>query len=191
MNKQLPTIRQNQWLKVLNKTHFRVHITNKILANRTAKDLVKSFTYKPFVSGDYAHVESITTTLDGRYIIAKSSWDNGIQVWDIASGECIKTLKGHTDFLDSIITTADGRHIISKSRDNTIKVWDMKSGKNVYTLYNLEVSDMLLINDDGYFKATPNVIDKYLRINDTSMSARKLTLEEIQHFKKDNLVELS
>lgn len=57
-----------------------------------------------------------------------------IKLWNINSGECINTLRGHTSSVNSIVLTPDKKTLISGSSDKTIKLWDIKSGKCIKTL---------------------------------------------------------
>ena len=40
------------------------------------------------------------------------------------------------------------------------------------------------IDSQGYFNASDEIIDKYLRIKDSSLSQRKLNKQEINHFRR-------
>ena len=35
---------------------------------------------------------------DGRRVVS-ASWDKTLKVWDVATGECLATLEGHSDFV--------------------------------------------------------------------------------------------
>ena len=70
---------------------------------------------------------------DGAHIVSGSR-DEIIKIWDLASGACLRTLKGHSDFVESVVVSPDGVHIVSGSYDGTIKVWDLASGACVRTL---------------------------------------------------------
>lgn len=48
------------------------------------------------------------------------SWDKTIKVWDLSSGDCLQTLRGHLQGVYSIKVVDDV--IISCSGDNTIRV---------------------------------------------------------------------
>ncbi|MEE0961888.1 MAG: hypothetical protein U0L54_05005, partial [Bacteroidales bacterium] len=59
---------------------------------------------------------------DGTKIISGSN-DKTIKIWDANTGECLKTLEGHSQPVYSVSYSPDGTKIISGSFDNTIKIW--------------------------------------------------------------------
>ena len=71
------------------------------------------------------HVTSIAV-LDNDRIVSASIGDT-VSVWNIASGECLHRLEGHSKMVRSV-TTHRGR-IISSSYDRTIKIWTLPSGQ--------------------------------------------------------------
>jgi len=46
-----------------------------------------------------------------------------IQIFDIASGELLKTLSGHTAEVHALSYSPDGEYVVSASRDSTLKLW--------------------------------------------------------------------
>ena len=42
-------------------------------------------------------------------------------VWDLTTGECKSTLKGHSDYVRSVAITPDGKSIVSGSDDKTVR----------------------------------------------------------------------
>jgi WD40 repeat protein len=75
-------------------------------------------------------VFSVTFSPDGR-LIASGSWDKTIKLWDVKTGEEIRTLKGHSELCHSVAFSPDGRLIASGSDDKTIKLWDVKTGEEI------------------------------------------------------------
>ena len=68
--------------------------------------------------------------LPGKNInrVISGSDDHLIKVWDMESGECLKTLKGHDDSVTCFEWYND--KLITGSWDSNIKVWDISSNKN-------------------------------------------------------------
>src|SRR6516164_9604101 len=60
-----------------------------------------------------------------------------LQVWDLESGQLVRTLSGHTDLIHAVLLTPDGRHVISASADHTLRVWDPENG-NFITAFSGE-----------------------------------------------------
>uniref|UniRef100_A0A0N4UF55 Lissencephaly-1 homolog n=1 Tax=Dracunculus medinensis TaxID=318479 RepID=A0A0N4UF55_DRAME len=57
-------------------------------------------------------------------IIASSSEDSTIKVWDYENGEFERSLKGHTDAVQDIAFDGSGKLLASCSADLTIKLWE-------------------------------------------------------------------
>jgi len=54
-------------------------------------------------------------------------------VWDLESGDELRTLAGHTGWVNGVAVSGDGRRAISASSDQTLKVWDVESGEEIAT----------------------------------------------------------
>jgi WD40 repeat protein len=57
-----------------------------------------------------------------------------VRVWDASTGEELKELKGHTDWVRSVAFSPDGKHIVSGSGDNSVRVWDASTGDKLKEL---------------------------------------------------------
>lgn len=87
---------------------------------------------RPFTSHE-GWVSAITVTPDGCHAIS-GSWDQTLKIWDLQTGQEMRTLTGHWDNVSAIAITPDGRHVISGSWDQTLKIWDLQTGKEILTL---------------------------------------------------------
>ena len=63
-----------------------------------------------------------------------ASDDKTAKVWSAVSGECLRTLSGHTFFVNSAVFSADGQQVLTASLDRTAKVWSAASGECLRTL---------------------------------------------------------
>ena len=59
---------------------------------------------------------------------------NTVKLWNAETGEEIRTLKGHKDFVFCVVWPPNGHHIASGSRDQTVRIWDVETGKEQYVL---------------------------------------------------------
>ena len=125
-------------------------------------------------------VSSIAISPDGKYIVSGSD-DGIIKILDFRTLECLNTLEGHKDSVNSIAISPDGKYIVSGSWDDTIKIWDFKTFEYIYTI---DKSYQISIDKHGYFTGSDEAIDKYLRVSEEPLTQRKLTSEEIKHFRK-------
>ena len=70
---------------------------------------------------------------DGRRL-ASASWDHTVTLWDAATGEEIRVLRGHTAPVLWIAFSPDGRRLVSASEDRTLRSWDAATGRSTAVL---------------------------------------------------------
>jgi len=91
---------------------------------------------RPLTPGLISHsrgISAVAVTPDSRNAISGSSYRT-MKVWDLETGQEIRTLKGHNKGISTVAVSPDGRKVISGSSDNTIKVWDLETGEEIRTL---------------------------------------------------------
>ena len=54
--------------------------------------------------------------------------DGTLKLWDLESGQLLRTIEGHTERVNAVAVLPDGRRALSGSRDRTLKLWDLESG---------------------------------------------------------------
>jgi len=103
------------------------------------------------------YVHSVSFSPDGKQIL--SSFEDGIvRLWDISSGQIIKTFSGHTSWVYSVCFNPDGKQILSGSGDSTINIWDVVSGQEIRTFsgHTGEVTYIEYIFDGKYIISASN-----------------------------------
>lgn len=138
------------------------------------------------------YIESVAYSPDGKYIASgcctigsmyttDASWNNTIKLWDVETGECIKTLMGHTDVVNSVCYSPDGKYLASGSQDETIKLWEVETGKCVKTLIGHEdhVTSVAYCPDGAYLAS--GSLDKTIKLWDVTTGECIKTLENA-HF---------
>ncbi|MER3441876.1 MAG: hypothetical protein C4296_10990 [Gemmataceae bacterium] len=85
------------------------------------------------LAGHTHYVLSVAFSPDGGYL-ASGSFDKTVRVWQVATGQHVRTLQGHTDWVRSVAFSPDGRYLASGSGDKTVRVWP------VYVVLEAEAS---------------------------------------------------
>ncbi|MEH1830352.1 MAG: serine/threonine-protein kinase [Nostoc sp.] len=85
------------------------------------------------LKGHSSDVNSVAFSPDGT-TLGSASDDKTIKLWNIASGEAIRTLEGHTNWIWTVAFSPDSKTLASGSADKTIKLWNVETGKLIRTL---------------------------------------------------------
>ncbi|TLS30692.1 hypothetical protein PpBr36_02567 [Pyricularia pennisetigena] len=93
-------------------------------------------------------------------ILATGSYDATIKLWDIETGEVIRTLRGHRMGIRSL--WFDDSKLISGSLDQTVKIWNWHTGELLSSLH-CHTDGVITVHSDGEFLASGS-IDKRVKI---------------------------
>ncbi|KAE8378188.1 hypothetical protein BDV26DRAFT_281329 [Aspergillus bertholletiae] len=85
------------------------------------------------LKGHSFSVQFLAFSPDGR-LLATSSGDRTIQLWDPTTNTVIQTLVGHSFPVQSLVFSPDSRILASGSNDTTIKFWDYTTGTAIQIL---------------------------------------------------------
>ena len=67
-------------------------------------------------------------------LLVTASDDQTLKLWNIRTGECVRSLWGHQSWVQSVSFSPDGQFLVSGSRDQTVKLWDYRTGECLRTL---------------------------------------------------------
>ena len=101
-------------------------------------------------------------------VLITGSYDTTIKVWDIATGEEIRTLEGHTSGIRCL--QFDDSKLITGSIDETVKIWDWRKGECM-TTYAVHTSGIVGLHFDSSLLATASM-DKTIKVWDYNGGAR-------------------
>jgi len=66
--------------------------------------------------------------------LASGCGDNTVKLWEVKTGDLLRTLSGHTNQVNSVVFSPDGHLLASGSGDGTIKLWEVGTGELLHTL---------------------------------------------------------
>lgn len=83
--------------------------------------------------GHESQVNSLAISPDGQ-ILASSSADKTIRIWNKSTSKEIRVIKGHDSYVNSLAISPDGNTLISGSADKTIKILNISTGQEIRRL---------------------------------------------------------
>jgi len=142
---------------------YRIVLAVLLIATLVAPSLqaqdnaqASAFTMKPFATQENMAL-GLAISPDGSIIIVgggqltangESFSDNGITIWDAATGAMLRHLPSTAMFISDVALTPDGKQVIGALNNISVGVWDVESGELVRKVENIN-STKLAISPDG------------------------------------------
>ncbi|KKA22222.1 Nuclear distribution protein PAC1-1 [Rasamsonia emersonii CBS 393.64] len=90
-------------------------------------------------SNDYANIRTLTghdhsvsavrfLSPSGNLLVSASR-DTSLRIWDASTGFCVKTIRGHSDWVRTVSPSFDGKWLVSGGRDRAATIWDASTGE--------------------------------------------------------------
>ena len=132
----------------------------------------------PYTSleGHTSRVTKIVFSPDGA-MLASTSEDRTIRLWDIATGTHKHTLTGHNSYIYSVVFSPDGLTLASGSENGRIRFWNVTTGQYRVTLEGHGSSvRSVAFSPDGQTLASGSS-DNTIRLWNATTGQYKVTLE--------------
>ena len=108
-------------------------------------------------------------------LVATASYDRDVGIWDLATGQLLRTLTGHNDPVYALSFSPNSRWLATASGDRTIKIWDVTTAERLDT-FSQPSKDQYAVafSPNGRFVAAGGV-DFRLRVWQISREAKEGT----------------
>ena len=132
----------------------------------------------------YPKEEGITSVAFGPdgWRALSGGTDKAVKLWDITTGECLQTLRGHTGDIHCVAFTPDGRRGLSSSGspDRAIRLWDLETGECLWTMRGDELGPVhsVVASPDGRH-ALSGGLDGMVRLWDLESGRCLRTMSEV------------
>ncbi len=60
-------------------------------------------------------------------LLVSASRDKTLRIWDVSTGYCVKTLRGHVEWVRDVDPSFDGRYLFSGGDDQVARLWDISA----------------------------------------------------------------
>merc|ERR1712100_978487 len=78
---------------------------------------------RKLLGGHSEPISSVVLSSDGQFALS-GSWDKTLRLFDLNTGQSVRTFKGHEKDVYCVAFSGDNRQIVSGGRDKTIKLWN-------------------------------------------------------------------
>ncbi|MDX2243106.1 MAG: WD40 repeat domain-containing protein [Leptolyngbyaceae cyanobacterium bins.302] len=132
---------------------WKVHSSIKAAIAKQSNDTL-CFALSPEKSHCYGAEKILSTqpttaiATDGKGELLVSSNRVAIDVWNLTTGQRLRSLNGHTQWVSTLAISPNGRTLASGSLDGTINLWDLETGELQATLFADQVT-VLAFSPDG------------------------------------------
>ncbi|EIN07139.1 dynein regulator [Punctularia strigosozonata HHB-11173 SS5] len=82
---------------------------------------------------ELAGIPKTTQNKPGAFV-ASGSRDRTIRLWDAQTGQLLRTLHGHDNWIRGLVFHPSGKFLLSASDDKTIRIWELNTGRCLKTV---------------------------------------------------------
>ncbi|MFN4179231.1 MAG: protein kinase domain-containing protein [Armatimonadota bacterium] len=106
------------------------------------------------LSGHEDTISAVTFSPNSS-VLASSSFDRTVRLWDLKSAKQLRVLKGHNDSVLAVVFSEDGKQVGSASADRTVRLWYWEEENAVVILHGHNEAVLSIANSlDWKFFAT-------------------------------------
>ena len=133
----------------LSPTTDNKYILTKNCGTTSIFNLSNGSLYKEYTSSCNGNTNALVAS-DGTFFV-NTTGNNEISlaIRDFNTGNILRTLNGHTDYIRSIALTPDNKNIVSAgSADNSVRIWEVSTGNQIRSITTPDFVSLISISPD-------------------------------------------
>jgi WD40 repeat protein/DNA-binding SARP family transcriptional activator len=120
-------------------------------------------------------IHSVDFSPDGT-LLASGSNTGAVQIWNPSTGQRLKGLEDHTDFVRAVQFSPDGQQLLSGGSDTVVRLWDVQYGTVVQRFPRTTWTRAIAVHPNGNLLATggdDRLIYLWVRTGDGTFAPRE------------------
>jgi len=118
------------------------------------------------LKGHTGNLRDIAWSADGRQALSVAL-EPTVRLWDLDTGDCIRSFSGPEEHTCSVAWSADGRLALSGATDNAVRLWDVETGKCLRIFEGHRETPWKLLWNTDCSRFLSGALDNTLRLWDT------------------------
>ena len=72
-----------------------------------------------------------------------------MRLWDLGTGQCVRVMEGHADWVNTVSMDSACKTAVSGSGDNAVRLWDLGSGQCIETYEHGQIVHDVMMHESG------------------------------------------
>ena len=129
------------------------------------------------------HYQAVAWSPDGKYMVSiGGEYGENIIVWDVASGNEIRSFYGNSDACDSVAWSPDGKYIVGGCLSGKIIIFDTERENKIRSFSeNSKIIDSIVWAPNGKYIASTSNSTHNIKVWDAASGKKEQTLSEMSN----------
>jgi WD40 repeat protein/serine/threonine protein kinase len=126
--------------------------------------------------GHMSEIQAVAFSPDGKTVVTAggavrstdAAGDTLVRLWDVQTGNLLRTFIGHSKQVNSVAFSADGKYLLTGASDGTMRLWDVQTGAELRRFVGVGGADDFILSvafsPDGRLVAEGSFSSKVVQV---------------------------